>query len=393
MKLDKHIHELLFQHNCVIVPGLGGFIANFQSAHFNPSLQIFYPPSKKVAFNSDLKENDGILAKYVSKKQECSYDEANKSIHEAVRTIYERLKSDKLVEIEKVGFLRYNKENNIEFNPGSESNYLLSSFGMSPVQAPAIKRIASDKTYKQNQAPEEILIAPNTYNRKLKIKQPWKILEVVPIAALLFYIILIPGSANKINHGLSQMVPDINVDFSRFFENKTATNIITEESDNSVNENYATSGVYVDDKSNSNLLLPEDVVDTELNTNELSEESNPEINAEETVIKKIEPEIIEKSKPVKEEVKPLIKSVTPTVKAIHATEKYHIIGGAFGVKDNADRYLKELKTYGYKAQIIGVNKRGLHMVSVHSTSNSTEMQSELVKIKKVISDKVWVLTN
>ena len=126
-----------------------------------------------------------------------------------------------------------------------------------------------------------------------------------------------------------------------------------------------------------------------LNTSKLIEE----IKAEEPKPEKIEPEVIKKTEPVAEEVKPSISVPASTTKQISATEKYHIIGGAFGVKDNATRYLKELKTYGYKAQIIGVNKKGLHLVSVHSTNNSKEMQTELVKIKKVLSDKVWVLTN
>ena len=315
MKLDKHIHELLFQHDCVIVPGLGGFIANYQSAHFNSSLQIFYPPAKKVAFNSELKENDGLLAKYVSKNQDCSYDEANNSIHEAVRTIYELLKTDGFVEIEKVGSLRYNKESNIEFNPGNESNFLLSSFGMSPVQAPAIKRTIADKQFTQSAIPEEVLIAPKQLNRTLKIKQPWKILEVVPVAALLLYIILIPGSATKINNGLSQMVPDINIDFSKFFENKSNVKIVTGEPNTTTDENYATSGVYVDDESNSNLILPEDVVDNdlikneneskisenaELNINEAKEEVKTAVEANKPVVETVEPEIIEKAKPVVE---------------------------------------------------------------------------------------------
>ena len=268
MKIDKYIHELLYQHDCVIVPGLGGFIANYQSAYFNPSLQIFYPPSKKVAFNSELKENDGLLAKYVSKKTDCSYDEATKSIHEAVRTIYESLKTNKLVEIDKVGTLRYNKESNIEFNPGNESNFLLSSFGMSPVQAPAIKRTIADTSFNQTATPETILVAPKTLNRKLKIKQPWKILEVVPIAALLLYIILIPGSATKINNGLSQLVPEISIDFSNYFKNQSSANNIVEEKDSSLSENYATSGVYVDDEGNSDLILPEDVVENKAAENE-----------------------------------------------------------------------------------------------------------------------------
>jgi hypothetical protein len=36
MNVALFIEELLWEHDCVVVPGWGGFIANYQSAKKNP---------------------------------------------------------------------------------------------------------------------------------------------------------------------------------------------------------------------------------------------------------------------------------------------------------------------------------------------------------------------
>lgn len=46
MQLDQYISELLFHHDCVIVPGLGGFVVNYKSAHISAVQNTFYPVKK-----------------------------------------------------------------------------------------------------------------------------------------------------------------------------------------------------------------------------------------------------------------------------------------------------------------------------------------------------------
>jgi hypothetical protein len=36
MKIEQYISELLYKYDCVIVPGLGGFVANYKSATIQP---------------------------------------------------------------------------------------------------------------------------------------------------------------------------------------------------------------------------------------------------------------------------------------------------------------------------------------------------------------------
>ena len=57
-KIDKHINELLYNHDCVIVPEFGGFVTNYASAKIHPVQHTFTPPSKNIVFNKNLKNND-----------------------------------------------------------------------------------------------------------------------------------------------------------------------------------------------------------------------------------------------------------------------------------------------------------------------------------------------
>ena len=51
MNVEKHIGELLYDHNCVIVPDLGGFVANYAPAKIHPTQHTFTPPTKNIVFN------------------------------------------------------------------------------------------------------------------------------------------------------------------------------------------------------------------------------------------------------------------------------------------------------------------------------------------------------
>ena len=51
MKVEKHISELLYDHDCVIIPELGGFVGNYTPAQIHPVRHTFTPPFKNIIFN------------------------------------------------------------------------------------------------------------------------------------------------------------------------------------------------------------------------------------------------------------------------------------------------------------------------------------------------------
>ena len=84
MQLENLIKELIYTNDCVTIPDFGSFIANRFPSIYNKEESKFYPPSRRITFNSKIKNNDGLLASFISKENNISYDQAVKKIHEEV---------------------------------------------------------------------------------------------------------------------------------------------------------------------------------------------------------------------------------------------------------------------------------------------------------------------
>ena len=134
MKIDKHISDLLYDHECVIVPDLGGFLSSYVPSKIHPVRHMVLPPSKKIAFNIFLRQNDGLLANHVVQSEHVTYPEALKEIETYVETCHKELADGKKFIVERIGILSKDAETNIQFEPFSNVNYLKDSYGLSPVQ-------------------------------------------------------------------------------------------------------------------------------------------------------------------------------------------------------------------------------------------------------------------
>jgi hypothetical protein len=139
MNLAKHINDLLYRYDCVIVPNFGGFVTHRIGAKLNSDAQTFYPPTKQVAFNIHLKHNDGLLANYVASTEHISFEEASKAISLTVFAWQDQLKTSE-IPLEKLGVLSLNKEQQIVFEPEKEINFLTASFGLSSVVSAVVNK-------------------------------------------------------------------------------------------------------------------------------------------------------------------------------------------------------------------------------------------------------------
>ena len=70
---------------------------------------------------------------------------------------------------------------------------------------------------------------------------------------------------------------------------------------------------------------------------------------------------------------------------------FHIVAGAFIIKANSHRKLKQLKALGYDARLIGTNRYGLHQVVYESFETREEAQKALFRIKKTHNRAAWLL--
>jgi cell division protein FtsN len=80
-----------------------------------------------------------------------------------------------------------------------------------------------------------------------------------------------------------------------------------------------------------------------------------------------------------------------TLNVTKQTGKYHIVAGAFRVEENCDKKIRQLKSEGFSARKIGVNKYGLHQVAYSSYADRFDALEALRNIKKTHNTEAWLL--
>ena len=140
MKIEKYISELLYRYQCVGVPGFGAFLCEWQSAQVIVGQSSFAPPKKVISFNSNIKNNDGLLANHLALQEKISYEKALNRIQTQVVFWLEKLENKEHLVLENIGEIFSNSENNFVFKPNTAINYLTDSFGLAGFNSPEITR-------------------------------------------------------------------------------------------------------------------------------------------------------------------------------------------------------------------------------------------------------------
>lgn len=70
--------------------------------------------------------------------------------------------------------------------------------------------------------------------------------------------------------------------------------------------------------------------------------------------------------------------------------KYHIVGGAFRVRSNVDKKIKQLQKQGFDAKYIGTNTYGLHQVVYASFQDKAQAIKKLSQIKSQNNPYAWL---
>jgi len=140
MHIERHIVELLYRYNCVVVPNFGAFLANTTSARIDSNKQILYPPTKVLSFNQQLTKNDGLLVSHIASVKNLPYESLLEEVNETSKQWMDRLQNGKQLFLEGIGKLWMGREQKIQFTPEPGYNYLISSFGFSSFNATPILR-------------------------------------------------------------------------------------------------------------------------------------------------------------------------------------------------------------------------------------------------------------
>lgn len=127
--ITAHIRELLFKHDCVIIPSFGGLIGNYRPAQIDKLTNTFSPPVKAISYNRNLVHNDGLLIGKISEQRKIGYADSKRIVEDFVNDIKKDIEKGERVIFDRIGHFQANREGNIEFEPDGDINFLLDSYG------------------------------------------------------------------------------------------------------------------------------------------------------------------------------------------------------------------------------------------------------------------------
>ena len=191
-----YISELLFLHDCVIVPEFGGFVGNKKSAQLNKTTGTLTPPSKQILFNTNLKINDGLLITHIANKEGITQKIAKQNVEQFSNENNTKLSASKVLRLENIGLFTAGKEGNIIFLQDSSTNYSLDAFGMKPTYNKSIVR--KTETEKKVEATVQT-IRTTSRNPKALFRAA---AVIIPLVALSYLSI---SQQDRINSIYSQM--------------------------------------------------------------------------------------------------------------------------------------------------------------------------------------------
>lgn len=216
-ELVSHIEFLLHDHNCVIIPGFGGFVINSSPAR-RDGMATFHPPVSELVFNRYLTHNDGLLAQSFMKSDSIPFEAAMQKIEHAVQEMLRELREGRKIELGALGQFEMNSSKQFVYKPTAYVQPLF--FGLKTASLKPLVQMqpSTVKTHGEQKSPRLRTIG----------------ITAAAAAVLLLLMFLLPVGDRTIVHQSAQIISETDLFGSRPHLNKsneaTAEPVVTEES-------------------------------------------------------------------------------------------------------------------------------------------------------------------
>ena len=192
--VEKYIQLGFYDSNYVVLPGFGGFVLSYKSAFIDNGRHVITPPSKRIAFNSKLSNNDGYLASLIAEGEKIGLNEAAELLHLYINQLQLNIKKNGQFAITGVGEFYSNQSGLLEFEPELGINYLKQSFALPEIMISPIKRVEKiERTFK-NKDRMAIQQPPKTVSPKKTEENTENKTPAGPILAVLFLLFSLSGT-------------------------------------------------------------------------------------------------------------------------------------------------------------------------------------------------------
>lgn len=436
MKIAYYIADLLFEHECIVIPGLGGFISKEHPASVHPVKHQFKPPYKEIVFNPHLRANDGMLLNFIAQQEQLSYGDAKQKLDRFVLKCLEELGNGRRITFRNIGFIQYDEHRQIIFQADENQNYLGSSFGLTGFVSPAIKREGFqerlEKTIQQQREEKQRPITsaeagavnpkpaslkkidtkktvvrasarPNRYKKQFAFIGILVVLLLIgwgymnkPTVdryydAYAGWIPLFYASPNEyVAHHLDKIPVDriINSESNGRSEVATASVIpqpVKAEDNLSLSESYSDPIIV-----NPTESQVDEVINTDDRTDEPVMETDQYVSDETEAV--VEDDAVEATPEADDS---LVESATAGIASQNLPpQEYHyfIIAGAFRDKGNADKLINQLRQKGFNAMYAGQTNSGLWRIAFEAYADRPTALRRLDAIKQEESSGAWLFS-
>lgn len=431
MKIALYIGDLLYDYECVVIPGLGGFLSRDYPASVHPVKHYFSPPHREIVFNPWLRANDGLLLNHIALNEKLPYHEAKSRIDRFVLKCLSALGEGKRINFRNVGTIYLDKDQQLVFEPDKQHNYLPDAFGLSGFVSPPIKRdegfVSKEPIFARpaRQAAEvpppvsATISKPSKKRPMVASRRPSSLrrqLIIIGTAAAA----LLAGAAfmnrNVVSAYYHQYVGQASVlplfyaspgEYLLMHMDKLPKDMILMSKELPSNkQDQSKVKRAADDLQPANPYRPETneamQPEPEVKSNEGSGDVTVNMGYLGTIQDMVVGNDTRMESPEKPVVEPDIETVVnpedkslakfeSTTSAADAQRGFYIVAGAFREKANAEKLVDQLRQRQFDASIAGRTKNGLWRVTYERLDSRQAALNRLSEIKQTVDSQAWLL--
>lgn len=375
IELSKHIEVLLLENDCVIVPGLGGFIAHYRSSVYKEDTQEYCPPVRTIGFNPQLVMNDGLLVQSYMQAYDTDFPDATRRIEKTVAYLKEELYKKGQFPLGSVGMLYYNMNGGYGFEPCTGGYFTPSLYGLQRFSLATLpeEHVLVSSVEPLSTSLQEVSVP--SQRTVLKPLRHWLQTAVAVAAAiLLFFVLSVPventymDDANYASLGSTTL-----------FDAIRSQSVTTQVADASVQQEVVRK---LPLKNHVNTLKPVTVKTEKVG-------KAPETPAK---VEKEKPVAAPKAAPVAVTTTPK-KESKPMVQPERKQTAYYIIIASLTTRADAQRELKKFQTEGCANAVI-LESQGKYRIAFDQYRTQADAYGKVQELRKQdVFKNAWVFTS
>ena len=374
IELAQHIEALLLENDCVIVPGLGGFVAHYAPSTRVKEENIFLPPTRIIGFNPQLKMNDGLLVQSYMSVYGTNFSDATKMVERKVNELISVLHEEGKVDLPNVGEVRYTIHNTFDFAPYDNKITTPYLYGLDAFEMKELSALGKPQAEKAVSYSMPTVVKEEKRTFAIKINRAYLTNAAAIVAAIVlsFFFSTPIENTEVIEENYAKLLPDEL--FEKIEKQSLAITPIV------VKQNTPTRKSATDKQAGTKKVVAPVAV------REVKVGKTPAV-ASETKVKEEASHSATTTEAPKQNVQPA------TAKPVIATPKrpYHIIIASVGTEQDAETMAAQLISKGFKGAkaIVGDGKM---RVSIESCGTEVEAYQALARIRQDETYKnAWVL--